>query len=455
MSQLKNCLFYKLVNYSLINFFKMMKRKLLILLAFFIAINTAAFSKTKVVEITVDEGIGPATTAFIKSSIEYTKEQDAEILIIKLNTPGGLLSSTRDIVNHLLESPVPTVVFVAPGGARAGSAGVFITLAANIAAMAPGTNIGAAHPVGIGGQGGGDSVMTGKVTNDAAAFIRTIAQKRNRNQEWAEQAVRESVSATENEALEKGVIDVIAKKVDSLLVKIDGMTVETDEGEVTLKTADVTLEMREKNWREKLLGVLSDPNIAYIFMMLAIYGILFELYNPGTIFPGVIGVLSGVIAAYSLQMLPINYAGLALILAAIILFIIEIYVASYGMLTIGGVISLFLGSVMLIDSPFKFVSISMEIIITVVVLTALFFIFIIGLGLKAQTRKRASGKEGIIGETGKSLSDFSPGESGRVRVHGEIWKAEAETEIIEGQQIEVVNADSFVLKVRAKSEESG
>ena len=415
-----------------------------------IIILLAAFSQSPakdVLVIDVDEGIGPATASYIENSVKQAEDENAEALIIRLNTPGGLLEATRDIVSSLLEADVPVVVYVSPGGGRAGSAGVFITMAANIAAMAPGTNIGSAHPVGIGGQADTSSVMFDKVTNDAAAFVRSIAQKRGRNQDWAERAVRESISASENEALEAGAIDVISPNLDSLLVQIDGMTVETAAGEVTLQTADSRIIKREKNWRETLLGILADPNFAYIFMMLAIYGILFELYNPGAIFPGVIGGISAVLAAYSLQMLPVNYAGLALILLAIILFIVEIKVTSYGMLTIGGIISLLIGSIMLIDSPFQFMDISLSIIITATVVTAAFFIFIIGLGLRAQMRKKFGGSEGLVGETGKAASDITPDSPGRARVHGEFWKAESDHEIKKDEEIVVDEVKNFVIKV--------
>ncbi len=430
--------------------------KNIIITIFIVLLAALSSSHAKdVLVISVDEGIGPATASFIDNSIKQAEEQNAEALIIRLNTPGGLLEATRDIVSTMLEADVPVVVYVSPGGARAGSAGVFITLASHIAAMAHGTNIGSAHPVGIGGDADTSSVMFDKVTNDAAAFVRSIAQKRGRNQDWAERAVRESISASENEALEAGAIDLISRNIDSLLIQIDGMTVETASGEVTLHTADSGIITREKNWRETLLGILADPNFAYIFMMLAIYGILFELYNPGAIFPGVIGGISAVLAAYSLQMLPVNYAGLALILLAIILFIVEIKVTSYGMLTIGGIISLLIGSVMLIDSPFQFMDISLSIIITATVITAAFFIFIIGLGLRAQMRKKFGGSEGLVGETGKAATDITPGSTGKVRVHGEFWKAESDHEIKKDEEIVVDEVKNFIIKVSSTAKLEG
>jgi membrane-bound serine protease (ClpP class) len=426
-----------------------MLKKIFIIANLLLLLSTVSYARQKVVVINVVSGIGPAAASYIESSIKYAEEQKAEALIIQLNTPGGLLESTRDIISYILASKVAVVVYVAPSGARAGSAGVFITLSANIAVMAKGTNIGAAHPVGIGGEGGDSSkVMFEKVTNDAAAFIRSIAQRRHKNEEWAEKTVRQSISATENEALQAGAIDLIAPILDSLLIAINGMEVEIGTGKYKLETAAAIVEHREMDWREKLLGILSDPNFAYIFMMLAIYGILFELYNPGAIFPGIIGGIAAILAAYSLHLLPVNYAGLALIILAVILFLIEIKVVSHGLLAAGGTVSLLLGSLMLIDSPTEFVSISMGIIITVVVLSALFFSIVLGLGIKAQTRRKASGKEGLIGETGTAQTIIEPNKTGRVHIHGEIWKAVSNERINEGEGVAVVAVEGMVLRVR-------
>ncbi len=422
-----------------------------ILLTFILVISFTS-AKNKVILIDIKSGIGPATADYIQSSIGYAEEQKAEALIIRLNTPGGLLESTRDIVSDLLSSEVPVVVYVAPAGARAGSAGVFITLAANVAVMSSGTNIGAAHPVGLGGESDTNQAMTAKVTNDASAFMRSIAKKRNRNVGWAEMTVRKSIAATENEALDSGAIDFICPDIDSLLITLNGLIVELPSGTFTINTNNAEIENYEQSWRIKLLGVISDPNIAYILLMLGIYGIFFELYNPGAIFPGVIGGIAIILAAYSLQMLPINYAGLALILLAVVLFLLEIKVPSYGLLTIGGVVSVLLGSMMLIEpaSELEFVSISMSLIITIVILTTLFFVFIAALGLKAQSRKGASGKEAMVGEEGLSLSDFDSKTKGKVKVHGEIWKAIAEDDIIEGQEIVVLSINNMTLKVKRK-----
>ena len=382
-----------------------------------------ANAQPKVYILSIDGSINPATSDYIIMGIEKANEDNAECVIVKLNTPGGLLKSTRIMVSEFLSSNIPVIVYVTPGGAQAASAGVFITMAANIAAMAPGTNIGAAHPVTM--QGQMDSTMSEKVTNDAAAFIRTISEKRNRNIKWAEEAVRKSVSLTENEALKKGVINLVADNIDDLLNKVNGKEVVTAAGVKTLNTENVKIINFDMNFSQKLLNILSDPNISYILFMLGLYGLLFEIFNPGAIFPGVIGGICIILAFYAMHTLPINYAGLALIIFAVILFILEIKIVSHGVLMIGGIISLILGSIMLIDvkSAWGALSVSWEIIAMIVIITILFFLVVIGLGIKAQHRKTSTGAEGIIGEIGKAISDLNPG--GLVRVHGEIWDAES------------------------------
>jgi membrane-bound serine protease (ClpP class) len=408
--------------------------------------TSQTFALQKINYIEVKAGIGPGISDYISHAIERSQNERAVALIIELNTPGGLLETTRDIVSDIIDARVPVIVYVHPPGARAGSAGTFITLAGNIAAMTPGTNIGAAHPVGIGGESD-SGAMFDKVTNDAAAFIRSIAQKRGKNIEWAESAVRESKSITENEALKLGVIDIVAKDIWSLIYQLDGKIVETAAGQVTLRTKHIKLEKIDKSWKQEMLIFLSDPNIAYIFIMLAIYGIMFELYNPGSVLPGVVGGISAILAGYSLQMLPVNYAGLALIILAIILFIVEIKVVSYGMLSVGGIISFVIGSIMLIDSPYEFMEISLSIIITSAVLTALFFLVVIGLGLKAQKKAVSSGTEPLLHQTAVALNDFINGK-GKVKVSGETWNAVSEDSISKGDEVEVLDIQKLVLKVR-------
>ncbi|MBA2328084.1 MAG: nodulation protein NfeD [Flavisolibacter sp.] len=401
---------------------------------------------SKVFSITVDGSINPSSANFIERSIKKATAENAEAVLIHLNTPGGLLKSTRVIVGHILESEVPVIVYVSPGGAHAGSAGVFITMAAHVAAMAPGTNIGAAHPVSM--QGGTDSTMNTKATNDAVAFIKTIAQKRNRNSEWAEEAVTKSVSITGSEALDLNVIDMIAVTTNQLLNEIDGRTVEVNSGSRTISTRQTQVQVVEMSFIEKILNIISDPNIAYILLMLGFYGLLFELYSPGAIFPGVIGGLGLILGFYALAALPLNYAGLALIIFGIVLFVLEIKVTSYGILTIGGVVSLLLGSLMLIkeETTFEVIRISTSVIITTTALTTLFFLFLIGAGLKAQKGKPVTGIEGFIGEVGVVLEDLDP--EGTVRVHGEIWRAaSAEGKLQVGERIKVVSMQNFKLIV--------
>jgi membrane-bound serine protease (ClpP class) len=407
-------------------------------------------SAQKVVSINIDASINPATAEYIHRGIQKAREQNAACLLIHLNTPGGLLKSTRVIVSDILQSEVPVVVYVSPGGAHAGSAGVFITLASHIAAMAPGTNIGAAHPVSSGGEM--DTIMSEKVTNDASAFIRSIARKRQRNVEWAVNAVRNSESVSEAEALENNIINFVASNDRELLEKIDGQTVVTEAGSVTLHTKGAAIETMDMGWVAKLLNIISDPNVAYILFLLGLYGLMFELYSPGTILPGIIGGICIILALYAMHTLPVNYAGLALIVFAVILFLLELKIVSHGLLGIGGVVSLFLGSVMLFRSgtDLGLARLSWSVIITAVVVTTLFFLFIIGLGLKAQRAKPSTGLEGMIGEIGEALSELNP--VGSVRVRGEIWKAKTGGDIIHaGQKIKVTALQNLTLQVELAS----
>ncbi len=400
-----------------------------------------------VIAIKVDGSINPVTAGYIQRALDEAQKTHAECLLIELNTPGGLLKSTRVIVSSMLESPVPIVVYVAPAGAHAGSAGVFITLAAHVAAMAPGTNIGAAHPVSM--QGQIDSVMNEKATNDAAAFIRTIAEKRSRNLEWAEDAVRSSISITESEAMAENIIDTVALNTQDLLNKIDGRSVTLNSAVTTLHTRQATVQELPMTWVEDILDKISDPNVAYILMLLGIYGLFFELYTPGAILPGIIGGICLILAFYAMHTLPLNYAGLAFIVFAIILFLLEIKITSGGLLAIGGTISLLLGSMMLMKpgSPLEFAQISTGVIIPAVVLSALFFLFVVGMGLRAQKQKPITGIEGMIGNIGLSLDILDP--HGMVQVHGEIWQAESvEGKIKKGEKVQVVAVEN--LKIRVK-----
>jgi membrane-bound serine protease (ClpP class) len=412
----------------------------------FIILFTVALFSQQVDMLKIDGAINPASAAFIERGIEIATAHNAECLIIQMNTPGGLLQSTRIIVSAILGSKIPIVVYVAPSGSHAGSAGVFITMAAHVAVMAPGTNIGAAHPVEM--QGKMDTVMSEKVTNDAAAFIRTIAEKRKRNLTWAEEAVRTSKAITEMEALKNNVIDLVAKNIEEILIQIDGKQIETVNGIITLHTKGARIESMEMGWAEKLLDTLSDPNIAYILFMLGLYGLMFELYNPGSLFPGIVGVISLVLAFYTMQTLPINYAGLALIIFGILLFLLEIKIVSHGMLAIGGAVSLFLGSSMLIrtSSVLEFVELSWFVIVASVALTTFFFVFLLGLGLKVQRKKPMTGIEGLMGETGETVSLLNP--EGTVLVHGEIWQAETTGEkIAKGERVHIKEIQNLKLRV--------
>lgn len=418
-----------------------------VLLTAFILQNIAIAQEKRPVHVLELNGvINPVSSKFITESLTDAQNDGAECFIIQMDTPGGLMSSMRDIIKSMLASRIPVIVYVHPSGSRAASAGVFISYAAHVVAMTPGTNIGAAHPVTIGGQADSSSAMMDKVTNDAAAYIRSLAEKRKKNVEWAEKAVRESVSITEKEALELNVIDLVVPGLDSLLGKLDGWEVEMDDQKYILHTRDAEIVMIQMNWRLRLLDKISDPNIAYILMLLGIYGVIFELSNPGSILPGIIGVIFLILAFFAMQTLPISYAGLMLILFAIILFLLEIKVQSFGLLTIGGVVAMILGSLMLFDTPEPFFKVSLSLILTAVAATAAFFIFAVGMALRAQRRKPTTGAQGIIGEVGVALEKLEP--EGRVKVHGEIWHAVSDTLIKENERVRVsALKEGLILKV--------
>jgi len=351
----------------------------------------------------------------------------------------------RAIVQRELNAEVPVIVFVGPTGARAASAGVFITMAAHVAAMAPATNIGAAHPVSVGG-GQMDKESAKKIENDAAAFARTIATERGRNAEWAEKAVRASVSATEREAVKLKVVDLIAENVADLLVKIDGRTVKTVKGPVTLRTADAPIKKVEIGFRDRFLMIITDPNIAYILMMIGMLGLFFELSNPGVILPGVLGGISLILAFFAFQTLPINYAGVLLILFGVLLLIAEIKVVSQGVLSIGGIVSMLLGSIMLFDAPEAGIRVSWWVILPTVGTTAAFFAFAVTAGVRALFQKPTTGYSGLIGQVAVARSPLDP--AGEVFVQGERWRAVAEGgAVAEGAPVKVTGIDGLTLKV--------
>ncbi len=418
---------------------------LIYLSLFFSSFAFPAETRKEVMAITVNGVINPVAAEYIGKNIRKANEKKVEILIIELDTPGGLDTSMRSIVKDIIGSEVPVVVFVSPSGSRAASAGVFITLAAHIAVMAPGTNIGAAHPVSIGEKM--DKTIAEKATNDAAAYIKSLAERKGRNSKWAEDAVRKSISATENEALKEHIIDLVTKDINSLLSDIDGRKVQTVSEERVLHTRIAVVTREEMGFRQKILNLISDPNIAYVLMLLGFYGLFFELTNPGSIFPGVIGGISLILAFYSFQTLPVNYAGLLLIILAIILFILEIKIVSHGVLTIGGIIAMIIGSLMLFESPAPFMKLSLYLVLPAAIITALFFTVTLSLAFKAYKRRPVTGSEGLIGMKGAADTDITKDE-GMVSLHGERWSAYSDEPIAKGEGIIVEAVSGLKVKVR-------
>ena len=373
--------------------------------------------------IRVDAAIGPVIADFIETSLEVARKEQASLFMILLDTPGGLDLSMRTIIKVIESSPVPVIVFVYPVGARAASAGTFILMSSHIAAMAPGTSVGAAHPVMLGG-GQMDETMKKKVENDAVSYIKALARKHGRNEQWAEKAVRESATLTPEEALQEKVVEVVANDPSQLLEKINGMKVHTAFGEVVIDTKGMVLTEIEIDVRRKALKILSDPNIAYILLTIGVWGIFFELSNPGSVLPGVVGAISLILGLYSLQTLPVNWAGLALIVVGLVLFILEVKIVSHGLLTMGGVLCFLLGSLMLFKSPEPFMRASYHVIISSTLATTAFFVFALTMAVRAQLKKPMLGFEGIIGLEGKAISEINP--EGRVFVYGEYWNAISE-----------------------------
>jgi membrane-bound serine protease (ClpP class) len=422
----------------------MIKNILLLLFFLFVPVFSAENLNAEILVINVEGVVNPVMSEFITKSIDEAEMEKANVLVIELDTPGGLDTSMRSIVKKIIASEVPVVVYVSPSGARAASAGVFITIAAHVAAMAPGTNIGAAHPVGVGGKM--DKTMAEKAVNDASAYIKSLAEKRGRNAEWAEKAVRESVSVTEQEALKLNVIDIVAPDIKSLLETIDQREVQGPAGKQIIQTKGVKIRYKEMGLRHKVLDIISDPNIAYLLMLLGFYGLFFELTNPGVILPGVLGAFSLILALYSFQTLPVNYAGLLLIILAIVLFILEIKVTSYGMLTIAGLVSMTIGSIMLFDSPLPFFQLSLKVILPAVMITTLFFSLTVYLAVKAYKRKPVTGAEGLIGLAGETRTDVH--HKGQVFVNGELWQAWSDEPVKTGEKIIVEKVENLKLKVR-------
>ena len=412
-------------------------------------LGAATIPAAQVGLIKIDGAIGPATGNYIARAINEAAVQNDECLIIQLDTPGGLLESTKQIVQTFYTSKVPTVVYVAPSGASAGSAGVFITLAADVAAMAPNTSIGAAHPVEIGTSGSvekTDDVMKQKLENYASSFIETIADKRHRNVEWAKSAVTESKATTAEKALDIGVIDLIADDVPDLLKQLDGR----ETGDKTLHTANIPVVEIPMNPWERFSQLFLRPEVMFILMLLVIYGIIGELSSPGAILPGIVGAIALILVLYMSSILPVNVTGLVLIGLAIALFIVDVFSPTHGVLTAGGIVSFFLGAMMLFSQAGPGFRLSPAYIIPATLLTAAFFIFVVGKGIRAQFRPVQSGKETMLGQTVKALSRIDS-QGGKVFIEGENWNAVSETTVEAGQPVEVTGIAGLTLKVKPKT----
>jgi|Deesub1362B_J571_1020462.scaffolds.fasta_scaffold01974_4 membrane-bound serine protease (ClpP class) len=426
-------------------------------LIFLIIILLPSLFYSAILVIEIKGPIHIITAEYITQTIDRGEKENASLIIIKINTPGGLDESMREIIERIINSKVPIVIYVSPSGARAASAGFFILIASDVAAMAPGTNTGAAHPVFIGAGGEKiDKTMAEKITHDAASYIKSLASRRGRNVKMAEDAVRKSLSYTEEEALKGGLIDLIAQNEQEIINFLDGRKIKRfDKKDVTLKLKGEEIIFVPMSNRQKFLNIISNPNLAYVLLMLGLLGIYFELANPGAIFPGVFGGICLLLAFFAFQILPINYVGLLLILFAVVLFILEIYIQSYGFLTLGGIASLVLGSTMLIRSPIPELKPGLGFIIPVVIGVSLIFIFLIFLAVRAHFSKIYTGQEGMIGEIGIAFTNIE--NEGKVLVHGEIWKAHSKEKIPKGSKIKVIKVNKGltveVIKINSENNE--
>jgi membrane-bound serine protease (ClpP class) len=415
--------------------------------------------------IKIDGAIGPATSAYVTEAIEDAQTRGARLLIMQMDTPGGLDTSMRSIIKGILASTVPVVGYVAPSGARAASAGTYILYACQVAAMAPGTNVGAATPVEIGGLSGGESpeksgsdekdkeggdAMTHKLVNDAVAYIRSLAQLRGRNAEWAEQAVRKAASIPAAEALQLGVIDLIASDRDELLKKLNGRVVKVAGRQVTLDTRGLHVSEVAPDWQSRVLSFISNPNVAYVLMLVGIYGLIYELASPGAVLPGTVGLVSLVLALYAFQLLPINYAGMALMLLGLALMVAEAFMPSFGALGVGGIAAFVVGSLMLVDTRAPGFGLSITVILSFAVVSAVLLFFVVGMALRSHRRPVVSGSEELEGATARALSSFT--DDGSVHLHGEVWSARSEVPVAMGQEVEVVGRDGLVLLVKPRKQ---
>ena len=422
--------------------------------------------------LTINGAIGPAIADYVHRGVEQAAKQGAQLVVLQMDTPGGLDTSMRAIIKDILASPVPVAAFVAPGGARAASAGTYILYASHIAAMAPATNLGAATPVAIGAPGGGaqdedgkadgktdgkagktgkgeaggtSSTMTRKQVNDASAYIRSLAQMRDRNAEWAERAVREAVSLSASEALKMKVIDLVAENVPDLLRRLDGRKLKVSDAERVLRTAGVVATPVEPDWRTRFLSVVTDPSIAYVLILLGIYALVFEFSNPGLVFPGVVGAICVLVALYAFHLLPVNYAGLALMLVGIAFMVGELFFPAYGSLGIGGAIAFVIGSVILIDTDVPGLGVPLSLVLGLAAGSAAFLFLVVGMALKAHRRPVVSGREELLGSTGEALEDFE--QEGWARIHGETWRIRSAAPLRAGQRVRVVAMHGLLLEV--------
>ncbi len=414
---------------------------------------SSVFALDDIIVIKINGAINPVVAEFVTDEIDQANVSSAELIVIQMDTPGGLDTSMRQIIKGIESSNIPVASFVSPGGSRAASAGTFITIASHIAVMEPGTNIGAAHPVNLmggGGESGQAKTMEEKVVNDAAAYIRSLAELRGRNAQWAELSVRNSVSISAEEAQRLAVIDLVAVNLNSLVLALDKREVKIKKGSVVLSTVGKNILFKEMNRRQRILDIISNPNITYILMMLGLVGLYLELSNPGLILPGVIGAISMILALYAMQTLPINYAGLMLIILGAVLFIAEINVMSYGLLSVSGAISIFLGSIMLIDSDDPAMQISRAVLYPTLGMTLLVTAGTIYLAARSSQLRTSTGLEGLVGEAGVVKETLNP--QGRVLVHGEIWNAESDVTISEGEKVVVESVAGLTTKVRKASE---